>query len=234
MKRFFDIDSPLYKFMTTLMNVVVLNFCWLIGCLPIVTIGVSTTAAFDVGLRMVDNEEGYISKQFIAAYKKNLKQGVILGIMLLAAAYAVYLDFQFFHATEKMIFLMVGMLSAAIFFAAFVYAFPLAARYANSIPNILKNSFRISTRYFGRTFLLMLLIALEIFAFLWNSTLIFLGVLFGPSLVILTICLIAKPIFRKIEISNVENGYVPEGTYDSEHKTEDSIGEDSNDQTENI
>ena len=51
--KFFSVDSPLYKFISTFWVVVKLNFFWLLFSLPIVTIGASTTAAFAVGLKTV-------------------------------------------------------------------------------------------------------------------------------------------------------------------------------------
>ena len=47
-----------------------LNFLWLICSLPIVTIGVSTIAAFTITLKMVEEKEGYIARAFL----KRLKQ----------------------------------------------------------------------------------------------------------------------------------------------------------------
>lgn len=204
MKQFFDVDGPIYRFMTTLMNILVLNFCWIIGSIPIVTIGVSTVAAFDVALRMVDDEEGYIVKQYIKAYKENLKQGIPLGLITILAAWAVYLDFQIFDAMENgpLFLLIFGFLSAAIFIACLLYAYPLTARYTNSLLKTMKNSFMITTRFFGWTVLIVAAVVIEGAAFLWNLTMEFIGVLIGPACLILTVSLIAKHVFKKIEKQN--------------------------------
>ena len=58
-----------------------LNFLWLLFSLPIVTIGASTAAAFSVTLKMVDEREGYIAKQFWTAFQGNLKQGIPTGLL---------------------------------------------------------------------------------------------------------------------------------------------------------
>ncbi len=199
--KFFSIDSPIYKFMSTLTGMVLLNLCWIIGCIPIVTAGVSTVAAYDVGLRMVSNEEGYIVKQYLKAFKANLKQGIPLGLITAVCAYAVYLDFEIFSKVPNasIFLLMIGMLSAAIFYCSLLYAYPLTARYENKLMMMLKNSFRISTRYFVRTLLLTLLLALELGAFLWNYTTLFLGALIGPVSLILTVSMFARGIFEKLE-----------------------------------
>ena len=78
--KFFSVDSPLYKFISTFWVVVKLNFFWLLFSLPIVTIGASTTAAFAVGLKMADGSEGYIFQAFWAAFKENWKKGIPLGL----------------------------------------------------------------------------------------------------------------------------------------------------------
>ena len=94
--KVFNIDGPIYRFMSTLTNIFVLNVCWILGTLIGLgtTVGVSTVAAFDVGLKMAENKEGYVARQFIQAYKKNLKQGIPLGLIALIASYTVYLDFE--------------------------------------------------------------------------------------------------------------------------------------------
>ena len=200
--KIFDIDVPLYKFMSTLTNVLVLNFCWIVGTLICLgtSIGVSTVAAFDIGMKMVKEEEGYIVRQFIKSWKANFKQGFPLGLITLFALYVVYLDFEIISKTDASIFLMMaGILSAAIFITSLLWAYPLTARYVNTLPKILKNSFRISTRYFGRTVALILILFIEILAFAWNLTTWMIALLIGPASLILTVSLFAVPIFKKLE-----------------------------------
>ena len=61
--KFFSIEGPLYQFFSRLLDMIKLNFLWLLFSLPIITIGASTAAAFSVTLKMVDEREGYIAKQ---------------------------------------------------------------------------------------------------------------------------------------------------------------------------
>jgi uncharacterized membrane protein YesL len=80
-----------------------------------------------------------------------------------------------------------------------LYAYPQAARYENTVPRMLKNSFRISMKYFVRSLIIVILVILETVVFLWNTMFIFIGVIVGPACIIYTISAIAKPIFKKIE-----------------------------------
>lgn len=197
--KFFSVDSPFYRFITKFWDLVQLNFFWLLCCLPIVTIGASTVAACSVALKMAEDTEGYIGKSFFKAFRENLKTGIPLGILALVAVYAVYLDFQFWKATEGLLFLVMGMIAVFVFALGFLYAFPLMARYENTLVNTLKNSYEISSRYFLRTLFTVFIVVLEILLFIWNTTLMLIGAFVGPAIVIYTVCAFSIRLFRLIE-----------------------------------
>jgi uncharacterized membrane protein YesL len=120
------------------------------------------------------------------------------------AAYAVYLDFQLFNAVEgnPIIFLIVGIVSCFIVVLSLVYAYPLIARYENTIVKTIQNSFEISKRYFPRTLFLIIIVLFELFIFQYNSTMLFFGILIGPAFIIFTIAAFSKRTFQQIEKDN--------------------------------
>lgn len=199
--KFFSVESPLYKFMQSLWDILKLNFMWIIFCIPIVTIGGSTIAAFSVLLRMSEDQEGNVIKDFWKAFKENWKQGIFIGLLPPICFEAVFLDFQLYNAVEKggLGILIVGCFSAYIFIFCLIYVFPLLARYDNTVINSIKNSFRIGMKFFGRTFLLLVIIAVEVLIIFWNPTTKFVGALIGPACIMYTISGVAMHIFRKIE-----------------------------------
>lgn len=178
-----------------------LNLLWLLFSLPVVTIGAATAAAYSVTLKMVDDTEGYVGRQFIKGFKENWKQGIPMGILMLLCAYVVYLDFELFNKIENnpIIFLIFGMIAAFVFTLAFLYAFPLSARYENTLFKTLKNSVDISVRYFVRTLFLVFLLVFEYLLFIFNSTTLFFGILIGPACMMLTVSGFAIKFFREIE-----------------------------------
>lgn len=197
--KFFSVDSPFYKFISKLWDIVQLNFLWLLCCIPVVTAGASTVAACSVALKMAEDTEGYIARSFFKAFRENLKKGIPLGLLTLVAAYAVYLDFQFWNATESVGFLIMGMIAAVVFIMGLLYAYPLMARYENTFMKTLKNSYDISVKYFLRTLMMVFILALEIVLFLWNTTLMLIGLFVGPAILIYTVCAFAIRLFRLIE-----------------------------------
>jgi len=204
--KLFSIDGPLYNFFSRLLDMIKLNVLWFLFSLPIVTIGASTAAAFAVTLKMVDEREGYIAKQFWTAFKANLKQGIPTGLLNLFFVYALYLDFQLFHAVEgnPIIFLILGIVGSVMCFGYFIYTYALMARYDNTLLKTIKNSMDISVKYFGRTVMIAVVIAVEIIVFIFNTTTMFLGLLIGPAVIFLTVSGPAMYIFRDIERKSKE------------------------------
>lgn len=199
--KFFSVDSPLYRFLNRLWDIIQLNFFWFVCSLPIVTIGASTAAAFRVCMKMVDDEEGYISREFFKGFKENWKQGTVIGFLTILAAYVVYLDVQIFEAVEgnPIGFLIVAMISGFVFFLCLIYAFPLLTRYRNTLIGTLKNSFAIARRYFLRTIFLAFILMIEVLLWMYNSTTLFVGFFIGPACIMFTIAGIALRIFQVIE-----------------------------------
>lgn len=204
--KFFSVDSPLYRFLSRVLDILKLNFLWILGSLPVFTIGASTTAAMSVALKLADDEEGYIAKSYFEAYKVNFKQGVPMGLIFLVAWYAVYLDFQLFGAVKNnpVILLIIGMVSVFLVIIAMIYSFSLLARYENTVVRTIQNSMDISRKYFGKTLILVILVAAEVLIFQYNSTMIFFGILFGPGFIIYTVAAVSKRVFLQIERVNRE------------------------------
>lgn len=198
---FFSIEGPLYKLMVKLLDILKLNFLWMLCSIPIITMGAATTAAFYVGFRMEKDQEAYIAEPFIRVFKANLKQGSMIGIIQMLVIFVIYIDFRLSAEAGEKRFVYIAAGIAAIFFAFlyFIYAYALIARYENTIMNTFRNSFSICIRFFPKTIGLLLLVLLEGAVFLWNFKTMFIGFLFGPACIVLTICKVIMPILKKIE-----------------------------------
>jgi len=216
MAGFFSTDSKLYRFMCRLTDLVKLNLMWLAFSLPIVTLGASTIAASAVSLKIADGQEGYIARDFLKAFKENLRQGIPMSFVTLLCIWVVWMDFQLCGAVEEnsVLFLIAGVIAAYVFGLSLLYVYPLLARYENTVLNSLKNSFRISMKFFLRTVVLIIIVAFETAVILWNFKTMILIIIAGPAFVILTICSFASAIFKELE-------KIPGTVSDKESTTED-------------
>lgn len=82
MKGLFSYDGPIYKICELIYETCMLNILWIIGCIPIVTIGASTTALYSVYSSKISGKGYKIYSDFFKAYKKNIKQASILGTII--------------------------------------------------------------------------------------------------------------------------------------------------------
>ncbi len=199
--KFFSPESKLYKAMVGFTDAVKLSLLWFVFSLPIITSGASTAAAFSVAMKMLKNEEGHISSDFWSAFKANIKQGIAMSFITIICAWVLYLDFQIFNSASEhnTVFLIIGIIAAYVFSFSLLYAFPLIARYENTLLNTIRNSFRISMKFFLRSLLLIVAVALEAAVFLWNTKTLIVGVIIGPAVIITTISWVANGIFEKLE-----------------------------------
>lgn len=209
--QIFSPDSPIYRFMRNLTDLLVINVMLIFFSLPVFTLGPALIAAFDVTLRMARDEEGHVVAQFWEAFWKNLKNGIPYGLLLLGGIYLVWLNFSLFEQleTHPMALLICGWVGGFALLLMFLFAFPLQARYENTIVHTLKNSTDICIRYFVRTLLLVVLLVVELFVIFWNSTTLYFGILIGPATMIYTVSGFARTFFQEIEqepgsISNPE------------------------------
>lgn len=203
----FSTDSILYKALTWLGNIIILNFIWLIFSLPIVTIGASTVAAYSMLFKLMEGKEGYLWNGFVKEFKANWKQGTILWAVMVVAAYAIYIDIQILmKADPSFLFITVSIVGIVLIAASLIYAFALSARYENKVFMHIKNSFLLSVSHPLKTLMLMLVVAGEVSVFFWNFTTMILIVLVGPMVLITTITATSKKVFHINDKKNAENG----------------------------
>ena len=174
MSNLFNLDGPILQFINKIVYSVYLNILWFVCCIPIVTIGASTTALFYVTLKMAKNEEGNITKSFFHSFKDNLKQGTKIWLILLSLGIILGIDgYVLYHIRFENIFwtlcMAVFFVAAAAYAIVLMYIFPLLARFDNTVGAMFKNALFIGIRFLFCTVLMaviyfvMLLVIIRIF-----------------------------------------------------------------------
>jgi uncharacterized membrane protein YesL len=195
-------NSPLYRLLSKLTDILILSLLWLVCSLPVITIGAATTAVYYVNMKLVKDEEEYIVKSFLKAFRNNLKQGTILWMLFLAFGVVLATNYyQLFYKAEeaKIFFQGVTILATVLYVFSFIYAFPLLARYNNSVGRILLNSIAISIRYFFRTLIIIILIAALLFLGFYSTTTLFFVIVLGIGVVTFVVSAYVLKIFEQLE-----------------------------------
>ena len=114
-----NIDSPFYRAMGKIGDLVQLSVLWLVCSLPIVTIGASTLGLFTVTGKLAAGEDYMVRADFFKAFKRDFRQSTALWLVLLAIGFAGLWGMQA-AAAQSTVF--AGVLTAASFILAIIVA----------------------------------------------------------------------------------------------------------------
>lgn len=174
MSNLLSLDGPVMQLINKVVYSVYLNILWFICCIPIVTVGASTTALFYVTLKIARNEEGNITKAFFHSFRKNLKQGTLIWLILLVFGIILGIDgYVVYHMRFENVFWSICtafLIVATVAYAVvLMYIFPLLARFDNTTGAMFKNALFMGIRFLLCTivmaviYFLMLLIVVRFF-----------------------------------------------------------------------
>ena len=152
MSNLFNLDGPVLQFINKIVYSVYLNILWFVCCIPVVTVGASTTALFYVTLKISKNEEGSITKAFFHSFQQNLKQGTLIWLILLALGIILGIDgYILYHMRFENVFWTLCTagfsVAAAAYAIVLMYIFPLLARFDNTVGAMFKNALFIGVRF---------------------------------------------------------------------------------------
>lgn len=207
--KFFDPDSSFMQMLNTVTDLIVLNFVAFICCIPIFTIGASMTALHYSVLKIVRSEDGYVVKGFFKSFKQNFRQATIIWLIFLLAFILVFGDLFILnnstiaYASELKI---VVMAAGVLVLLAFVYVFPLLAKFDNTVFRTIKNAFGMSIIRFPRTLIIIAVNCVPLLLVYFQAKLAPLILLFGISVpALVTACLYSRT-FEKFENQIKEAG----------------------------
>lgn len=147
----FQINGPLWRFLSALFDMIVLHILWLICCIPVVTIGPATTAAHYVAMKKIVKDEGRnVWSLYFKSFRENFKQGMILGIIFTVIGLFLGLDFYLcLYKLEEgnmfnlVMFSALGFL-AIVYLVMMIYLWAVLARFNNSMKQTVLNAFFIA------------------------------------------------------------------------------------------
>lgn len=154
-------DNWFFDCMGNIGDWIILNILFLVTSIPVVTIGMSLTAMYKVTLRRVRGESVYVAREYFAACKEEWKNGSKIWIGLLLTGALLLFDLIYAPQMGTVINVLIGML-LAIWSCLYSYAFPMAARFENTVKNTLLNSFVLAVRNLLYTIVIVALNAIPV------------------------------------------------------------------------
>ena len=199
MENIFNYDNKFFRALSKLVDCVLLSALWVIFCIPVFTIGASTSALYYAAHRTLVRGKGYVVNSFWTGFKSNFKKSTCLWLIqlaiLLILAGDIYITNMMLRAGYNfgvLSYLFVMMLVYIIVWIIYTYSY--TARFEVSLKNVLKNSAIFAVVHLPWSFFILALLVAVLFIVMVMPPLLFLmpGALFASYELILE-----KKVFRK-------------------------------------
>lgn len=159
----FSLDGKFFKALIKIGDFLILGVLGVVFSLPIVTLGGSLTAMFYAGMKLTKDEESYVFKDFWRSFKMNVFQGFFIELILVALAALMVLNIDICMQWGDneggiipvlFVYVMIGML--LVLAGVTIYAFPLLAKFNNTVIGTVKNGLLLCMKHIPQTFVMLL------------------------------------------------------------------------------
>lgn len=183
-----SIDNPFFNVMGNIGDWMLLNVLFVLTSVPIITIGMSLTSMYKVALRRTRGESVYLAKEYFQACRQEWKQSTKLWVIFFLTGMLLLFDVLYGQNLKFYLNVAIGVL--VVFWGfSFSYAFPLQARFENTVGNTLKNTLYLALHNLPYTVLFMLLNAIPVICIIAGS---FWTMMIMPIYLVLGFSLTAK------------------------------------------
>lgn len=195
MKGIFGLDGGVMNFLTKVSDICLISMLWLICCLPLVTIGASTTAAYYTIVKVVRRQIGTMHKEFFRSFRSNLKESFIINLIYLLIegilVFNIYTVYQSLQTTDSVFafnLLFFYVIVFVLVIGAGIYTYPVLSRFAMGRFALVKFSLFCMFRHLPTTILLLAVFLVSVVV----------GLLFPPGLIFMPgICLYLYSLFME-------------------------------------
>lgn len=162
MSDIFNYDNKAFSVINKIVDCFYASLLWLVFCIPIITIGTSTTAFYETVHKVIRKGKGYVWRTFWGTFKGNLKKTIKIWLIQLALSFVLVFDMKvmqnFLEQGSKL-----GVLYYFFYYSLFfmfvwvVYTCAYCARIEDDIKTTIKNSLVITVLNLPWSFVMILL-----------------------------------------------------------------------------
>lgn len=139
--RLFQYDAPLWRAVSTVGDLIVLNLLACICALPVVTAGASLTALADTSRRMAQGEGTAVWRMFLTSFRRNFRTASLAWAVVGPVALMLLAAWIFVQADELVV---LKALVSAVLLLGFPFLWSLIARFENTVGAHLKNAWLVA------------------------------------------------------------------------------------------
>lgn len=151
MKRgMFDYGGSFYHYTGKACDIMILSIIWLLGCLPVITIGASFSALYASASRSVRRNIGSVVSEYWKSYKREMKKAIPLWLIFAGAIFLLLWNIGIIWNVSsglfRLFFVMLYGVVLAIVLTAMFYAFPALSRFEMPVGWFIKLAFYMTFR----------------------------------------------------------------------------------------
>lgn len=232
--KFLNIESPFMQAMGKVADLMWLNVLTLLLSIPIFTAGASLTALHYMALKIVRNEECYVTREYFRAFRQNFKQSTLIWLLMMVIIGLLAGDYYVFRHSEvefgNVMQMVILFLTVVVAFTL-VFVFPVQAKFENTILRTIKNAFFISVVLFPKTILMIALYAMPVVLASYFPQIIPISFLLGLSGPAWLSAKLYNKFFSRMEEQIIEVGEAdPQGESESQAEDDERIFKDELDE----
>ena len=170
--------------------------------IPIITAGAAFTSMHYVALKIVRNEESYITRSFFKSFKTNFRQATLIWLLILLIAAVLGGDYYIITKSGiqfSSVLVILIMAAAVLVICTALYVFPVLAKFDNTIMGTIRNAFIMSILQLPKTVVMFVMAFFPLIIYLVSLRLIPIIFLFGFSLPAYASAMLYNKFFQKLE-----------------------------------
>lgn len=176
MKSIFSPEGVLFNIAEKIGNLMILNFIYIICCLPIFTIGPATIAMHSVALKLATDEEEGILMPFLRSFRLNFKQGLVIGLLL--TGMGIFLAFDLYYIYQlmmtggviDMVVFVIVLAAGLVYVIGSIYVYPMLAKFDNTTKQTFKTAALLAIRHLPATICMLVIGAAPVIMLLYTPT----------------------------------------------------------------
>lgn len=155
----FRSDNLFSRFMNVLFDLICIGVLWVVGSIPLITVGAAATAAYYAMAKSVRYKTGYAWKEFFHSFRSNFRQTVplsgIFWIVMLVLGMDIWYVWNNDSRVNSGIFIV---LIFILFMVAGIttYIYPLLSRFDKKNSELIKTAALVMFRYLPVTIVILL------------------------------------------------------------------------------
>ena len=155
-----------------------------------------------VALKIVRNEESYITRSFFKSFKTNFRQATLIWLLLMLVAAILGGDYYIITKSGmqfSQVLVVLIMAAGVLVICTSLYVFPVLAKFDNTIMGTIRNAFIMSILQLPKTVVMFVMAFFPLIIYLVSLRLIPIIFLFGFSLPAYASAMLYNKFFQKLE-----------------------------------